>query len=128
MPPGTRTRTNKHVRGVLSMTTDEIAAAVQAGQAARLDLWEAVRRFAYRKAHRWSQAIGGRSGVELEDLMQVAFLALVEALGTWRPEDGALSSPGTVCGSNRRSQRPQGSVHSGTGWTLWTWLFHWMPL
>lgn len=39
------------------MTTDEIAAAVQAGQAARLDLWEAVRRFAYRKAHRWSRAI-----------------------------------------------------------------------
>ena len=90
MPPGTRTRTNKHVRGVLSMTTDEIAAAVQAGQAARLDLWVAVRRFAYRKAHRWSRAIGGRSGVELEDLMQVAFLALVEALGTWRPEDGAF--------------------------------------
>ena len=72
------------------MSTDEIAAAVQAGQADRLELWEAVRRFAYGRAYRWIRATGGRGGAELEDLLQCAFLALVEALETWDPEAGAF--------------------------------------
>ena len=72
------------------MTTDEIAAAVQAGQADRLELWEAVRRFAYGRAYRWCKAAEGRGGVELDDLMQCAFLALVEALETWDPKAGAF--------------------------------------
>lgn len=72
------------------MTTDEIAAAVQAGQADRLELWEAVRRFAYGRAYRWCKAAEGRGGVELEDLVQCSFLALVEALETWDPKAGAF--------------------------------------
>lgn len=72
------------------MTTDEIAAVVQAGQADRLELWEAVRRFAYGRAYRWYKAAEGRGGVELDDLMQCAFLALVEALETWDPKAGAF--------------------------------------
>ena len=38
------------------MTTNEIAAAVQVGQADILELWEAVRRFAHNRAYRWSRA------------------------------------------------------------------------
>lgn len=72
------------------MTTDEIAAAVQAGQADRLELWEAVRRFAYGRAYRWCKAAEGRGGVELDDLVQCSFLALVEALETWDPKAGAF--------------------------------------
>lgn len=72
------------------MSTDQIAAMVQAGQADRLELWEAVRRFAYGRAYRWTRAAEGRGGVTVDDLMQAAFLALVEALETWDPEAGAF--------------------------------------
>lgn len=72
----------------LAMTTNEIAAAVQVGQADRLELWEAVRRFAHNRAYRWSRAAKGRGGVVLDDLIQAAFLALLDAVQTWRPEGG----------------------------------------
>lgn len=72
------------------MTTNEIAAAVQSGQADRLELWEAVRRFAYDRAYRWCRAMEGRGGMVLEDYIQVAFLALLEALESWDPAAGAF--------------------------------------
>ena len=65
------------------MTTNEIAAAVQSGQADRMELWEAVRRFSYDRAYRWYRAMEGRGGMMLEDYIQVAFLAL---LGCGRKE------------------------------------------
>lgn len=72
------------------MTTNEIAAAVQSGQADRMELWEAVRRFSYDRAYRWYRAMEGRGGMVLEDYMQVAFLALLEALESWDPAAGAF--------------------------------------
>lgn len=72
------------------MTTNEIAAAVQAGQADRLELWEAVRRFAHDRAYRWCRAMDGRAGMVLEDYIQVAFLALLDALEGWDPAAGAF--------------------------------------
>lgn len=72
------------------MTTNEIAAAVQVGQADILELWEAVRRFAHNRAYRWSRAAKGRGGVVLDDLIQAAFLALLDAVQTWRPEGGGF--------------------------------------
>ena len=72
------------------MEASKIAAAVQAGQADRLELWEAVRRFAYDRAYRWCRAMEGRGGVVLEDYIQVAFLALLEALESWDPAAGAF--------------------------------------
>ena len=70
------------------MEASKIAAAVQAGQADRLELWEAVRRFAYDRAYRWCRAMEGRGGMVLEDYIQVAFLALLEALESWDPAAG----------------------------------------
>ena len=72
------------------MEASKIAAAVQAGQADRLELWEAVRRFAYDRAHRWCRAMEGRGGMVLEDYIQVAFLALLDALESWDPAAGAF--------------------------------------
>lgn len=72
------------------MEASKIAAAVQAGQADRLELWEAVRRFAYDRAYRWCRAMEGRGGMVLEDYIQVAFLALLEALESWDPAAGAF--------------------------------------
>lgn len=72
------------------MTTDEIAAAIQAGQADILELWDAVRYFAKKQAGRWVRAWNGRGGVVLDDLMQVSFLALLDALESWNPDGGSF--------------------------------------
>lgn len=72
------------------MTTDEIAAAVQAGQADILELWDAVRYFAKKQAGRWLRAWDGRGGVVLDDLLQVSFLAILDALGNWKPDGGSF--------------------------------------
>lgn len=72
------------------MTTDEIAAAVQAGQADILELWDAVRYFAKKQAGRWLRSWDGRGGVVLDDLLQVSFLALLDALGSWKPDGGSF--------------------------------------
>lgn len=71
------------------METNEIAAAVQSGQADRMELWAAVRRFSYDRAYRWYRAMEGRGGMMLEDYIQVAFLALLDALESWDPAAGA---------------------------------------
>lgn len=72
------------------MEASKIAAAVQAGQADRMELWEAVRRFAYDRAYRWCRAMEGRGGMMLKDYIQVAFLALLDALESWDPAAGAF--------------------------------------
>ena len=74
----------------MTMTTNEIAAAVQAGQTDILELWEAVRRFAHDRAYRWTRAAKVRGGAVLDDLVQCAFIALLDAVQTWRPEGGAF--------------------------------------
>ena len=72
------------------MTTDEIAAAVQAGEADILELWRAVERFAKKQALRWCRAWEGRGGVVLDDLMQASFLALLDALTSWKSDGGTF--------------------------------------
>ncbi|WP_298023491.1 sigma factor [uncultured Dysosmobacter sp.] len=67
------------------MTTNEIAAGVQGGQADYLQLWEAVRGFAHDRAYRWV-----RYDVTIDDLQQCAFLALIEAVGSWDRDRGAF--------------------------------------
>lgn len=74
------------------MATNEIAAAVLAGQADVMELWEAVRRLAYSKAIRWLRATERHMGVEIDNLMQAAFLALLESLDYWEPEAGAFTT------------------------------------
>lgn len=72
------------------MTTNEIAAAVQSRQADILELWQAVRRFALQQANRWCRAMEGRGGVDVDDLEQVAFLALLDTLGGWDAQCGSF--------------------------------------
>ncbi len=71
------------------MTNEQLAEAVKAGdQDKLLELWEAVRRFAYQQASRWAAA--GNGGTTTEDLMQVAFLAVLAALKRWDSEKGTF--------------------------------------
>lgn len=68
--------------------TNAIAAAVQNGELDVLTLWAAVRGYAYRKARRWAAALEYRSGQDVEDLMQEAFLAMLKAVGLWEQYKG----------------------------------------
>lgn len=69
------------------MSNEELAEKVQAGEREKLLLlWAQVQRFAYHQARRWAAA--GRGGTTEEDLEQEAFLALLDALGRWRPDAG----------------------------------------
>lgn len=72
------------------MTNEELAAAVQTGETDILELWRAVERFAKKQALRWCRAWEGRGGVTLDDLQQCAFLALLDALGSWKPDGGSF--------------------------------------
>lgn len=68
--------------------TNAIAVAVQNGELDVLTLWAAVRGYAYRKARRWAAALEYRSGQDVEDLMQEAFLAMLRAVGLWEQYKG----------------------------------------
>lgn len=76
----------------LGRRTNEIAKAVREGAADIMTLWEAVRQFAVGEAIRWARAVDQRSGVTSEDLEQVAFIALLDAVGQWAPERGAFNT------------------------------------
>lgn len=79
-----------HERGFKTMGTNQIAEAVQRGEAAPLALWEAVQRFSHDQAYRWYKATEGRAGMVLEDFLQVSFLAVLDALEGWDPNKGAF--------------------------------------
>ena len=69
------------------MTNEELALMIQCGERDRLmELWQQVRRMAMKQAHRW--AVYGSGGVELEDLVQAAFIALMAAADTYDPAAG----------------------------------------
>ena len=79
----------KEVRVVDS---SEIAKAVQAGESGTLELWIAVRRLALKFAIRWESALDGQSGMERDDFMQVAFIAMLDAVKSWDSQAGSFST------------------------------------
>ena len=48
------------------------------------------------QATRWLRAFEGSGGVELDDLEQSAFIGLLKAVQTWKPESGAFSTWYTI--------------------------------
>ena len=63
------------------MTAEEIAAAIQDGQTnLYADLWEQVCGFVAWQAKRYYVSTGGFGGVEVEDLIQSGYIAMLEAL------------------------------------------------
>lgn len=73
-----------------SERTNQLAADVRDGKTDILTLWAAVERFASQQAGRWTRAFRESAGIEESDLMQTAFLALIEALTAWKPERGVF--------------------------------------
>ena len=73
------------------MSNEEVAVLAQSGnEKSVLLLWERVKYFAKKQAGRWIAAWEGRGGVTLDDLMQVSFLALLDALESWKPDGGSF--------------------------------------
>ena len=69
---------------------DALALKAQDGtEAAILALWQAVRPFVTRYAFRWLMAWHGRGGVQLEDLQQEGFIALLMALNRYQQQEQA---------------------------------------
>ena len=69
------------------MSNEEVAVLAQSGnEKSVLLLWERVKYFAKKQAGRWIAAWEGRGGVTLDDLQQVSFLALLDALDGWEPD------------------------------------------
>lgn len=71
------------------MTNEEVAKKIKLGESEKIiQLWGMIRRFAVQQARRWVYL--GRGGVTLEDLEQIAFLAMLDALKSWKAEAGAF--------------------------------------
>ena len=63
------------------MTNEELAVLIQSGDKTRfLELWEQVKRFTWKQAQRKIRALDGRRGVEVDDLVQAGFIALVDTV------------------------------------------------
>ena len=66
------------------MSNEEFVAVIQAGAPERMgELWEQVRRFVVMQARR--VPLEGRADVELDDLIQSGYLALVDAVEDYKP-------------------------------------------
>ncbi len=77
--------------------TNTIALEVQTGEADILELWLACRRYVWQQAARWYKGFEGRRGVELDDLEQAGYEALVRAVAVWKPELGGFLTALTFC-------------------------------
>ena len=79
----------------LGEQANKIAVSVQSGDGDILTLWGMCRRYAMQQATRWLRAFES-GGVELDDLEQSAFIGLLKAVKTWKPESGAFSTWYTI--------------------------------
>lgn len=74
------------------MTNEELAMKIQNGEAEHMpQLWDQVKRLVYKMAHRWVFRFDGARGVTVDDLINSGYIALTEAVETFRPE-GAFTT------------------------------------
>ena len=78
------------------MSNEELVVAIQAGETERMgELWEQVEGLVKWKANHVVTALelrGNPCGVEFEDLYQSGYIAMVEAVHHYKPENGAFST------------------------------------
>lgn len=70
------------------MSNEELVAAIQSGKDEHMgELWEQTERFIAWKARRVMTTLEGNSTVEVDDLIQSGYFALVAAVRTYKPGD-----------------------------------------
>lgn len=78
------------------MSNEELVVVIQTGASEYMsELWEQVHGLILWKARHIMMALdlrGNLCGTELEDLIQSGYLALVKAVETYKPDDGAFST------------------------------------
>ena len=72
------------------MTNEELSIRVKSGggQWETLELWEVVRRFIDKKANLFYSRRGNNFRIELEDLRQAGFIAMLDAVDVFDPDKG----------------------------------------
>ena len=72
-----------------AMTNEELVALIQSGERDRLpELWAQVERFVWKQTVRWVAALGDLNGVTADDLHQAGYIAMLEAVDSYREEKG----------------------------------------
>lgn len=74
------------------MSNEELVAAIQRGENPMEELWTQVERLVCWKASQVISALEGRGGVEFDDLYQSGYPAMVAAVDSYKPEQGAFST------------------------------------
>lgn len=75
------------------MSNEELVMQIQRGDTCAVEvLWEQIRRLAHKFAYRYHAATQGRGGVTVEDLEQVEFLAMMDAIPRYDPAEAAFST------------------------------------
>lgn len=72
------------------MSNEDLVAAIQSGDNRMDELWEQVRGFIAMRAIRIMPALEGRADIDLDDLIQSGYLALVDAVAEYRPGDATF--------------------------------------
>lgn len=71
------------------MSNEELVAAIQSGESERMgELWEQVEKFIAWKARRIMTTIEESSTIEVDDLIQSGYFALVAAVRSYKTDDG----------------------------------------
>lgn len=75
------------------MSTEEMVSAIQSGNTTLIEpLWHKLRGLVHTLAYRYYLTTQGRGGVTLEDLEQTGFLAMMDAIPRYNPEEAAFST------------------------------------
>ena len=75
------------------MSIDEMAVVIQGGNLELLEpLWEQVIRLVKSQANRHWTATQGRGGVVADDLIQIGYLAMVDAISRYDPDKAAFTT------------------------------------
>ena len=82
--------------GVILLSNEELVAEIQAGAAEHMgELWEQIGGLVKQQAKRVMSALelrGSPCGIEFEDLYQTGYIALADAVNTYKPEGMSFSS------------------------------------
>ena len=82
--------TKQLYRGRVQMSNEDLVAAIQAGDDRMGELWGQVSGFIAMRANRIMPALEGPADIDLDDLIQSGYLALVDAVAEYRPGDATF--------------------------------------
>lgn len=75
------------------MSNEELAKLIHDGAHEKIiELWEQVKRFAMKKANKWLASFKSRSDVDFGDLVSTAYIAMCEAVESYKQNKGAFLS------------------------------------